>query len=53
VKVSKEAVVTEEVDVSRRKVKGVEHVDDTVRREQLRVDEKGGAKATTCPPTRK
>jgi uncharacterized protein (TIGR02271 family) len=44
VKVSKEAVVTEEVDVGRRKVRGVEHVDDTVRREELRVEKKGEAK---------
>jgi uncharacterized protein (TIGR02271 family) len=46
VRVSKEAVVTEEVDVGRRKVRDVKHVDDTVRREELRVQEKGGAKVT-------
>jgi uncharacterized protein (TIGR02271 family) len=44
VRVSKEAVVTEEVDVSRRKVRDVEQVDDTVRKEELRVKEKGDTK---------
>lgn len=44
VRVSKEAEVIEEVDVERRTVEAVERVDDTVRREELHVKEKGGAK---------
>jgi uncharacterized protein (TIGR02271 family) len=46
VKVSKEAVETEEVDVSRRTVQDVEHVDEPVRRERIRVEDKGGARST-------
>jgi uncharacterized protein (TIGR02271 family) len=53
VKVSKDAVVTEEVDVGRRKVRGVEHVDDTVRKEQLHVDKKGNAKVHEHSSTHK
>jgi len=53
VKVTKEAVVTEEVDVSRRKVRGVEHVDDTVRREKLHVEKKGNAKVNQRTSTQK
>jgi len=44
VKVTKEAVATEEVSVGRRKVRDVEHIDDTVRKEKLKVDEKGSTK---------
>ena len=40
VDVSKRTVVTEEVEVGTRKVEGTEHVSDTVRREELRVDDK-------------
>lgn len=53
VKVTKEAVVTEEVDVGRRKVKDVQHVDETVRHEELRVNEKGDAKVTHSRSTHK
>lgn len=44
VKVSKEVVPTEEVTVGRRKVRGTEHVEGTVRREELRTEGKGGAR---------
>jgi uncharacterized protein (TIGR02271 family) len=44
VSVEKETVVNEEVSVGKRKVRDVEHVDDTVRREELRVNEKGNAR---------
>lgn len=44
VKVSKEAVVTEEVNVGRRKVRETQQVDDSVRKEELRVKEKGDVK---------
>ena len=37
----KEAVVTEEVNVSKRKVKDTEHVAGTVRKEQLKVEREG------------
>ena len=53
VKVTKETFVTEEVDVSRRKTHGVEHVEDTVRKEQLRVQEKGDVKVRTDRATRR
>ena len=39
VDVSKRTVVTEEVDIGTRRVEGTEHVSDTVRREELRVDD--------------
>lgn len=39
VNVEKRTVVTEEVAVGKRKVEGMEHVSDSVRREELRVDE--------------
>jgi uncharacterized protein (TIGR02271 family) len=41
VHVEKEAVVTEEVSVGKRKVQDTEHVTGTVRKEQLKVEEKG------------
>ncbi len=41
VHVEKEAVVTEEVSVSKRKVKDTEHVTGTVKKEQLKVEEHG------------
>jgi uncharacterized protein (TIGR02271 family) len=44
VRVSKEAVVTEEVSVGKRKVHDTETVGGDVRREELVVEEKGGAK---------
>jgi len=53
VKVTKEAVVNEEVDVSRRKVRDVKHVDDTVRKEQLRVEKKGNPRVNQRSSTQK
>jgi uncharacterized protein (TIGR02271 family) len=47
VKVTKETAPTEEVTVGRRKVKGVEHVDETVRREEVKTEPKGGARVRT------
>jgi uncharacterized protein (TIGR02271 family) len=44
VRVEKEAVVTEEVTVGKRKVKDTRHVADTVRKERLKVDEEGSVK---------
>lgn len=44
VHVSKEAVVTEEVSIGKRKVRDTEHISDTVRKETLKFDESGGAK---------
>jgi len=41
VHVGKESVVTEEVDVSKRKVRDTEHVAGTVRKEQLKVERQG------------
>ncbi len=41
VHVSKEAVVTEEVSVGKRKVHDTEHVSDTVRKEQIKVEREG------------
>jgi uncharacterized protein (TIGR02271 family) len=41
VHVEKDAVVTEEVNVSKRKVKDTEHVAGTVRKEQLKVEREG------------
>jgi uncharacterized protein (TIGR02271 family) len=41
VHVEKEAVVVEEVDISKRKVKDTEHVAGTVRKEQLKVERQG------------
>ena len=55
VDVSKRTVVTEEVEVGTRKVAGMEHVTDTVRHEELRVDD-GKTTASTLtsenPPLR-
>mgnify|MGYP003623118799 CR=1 FL=1 len=39
VDVQKRTVVTEEVEIGKRKVEGTEHVSDTVRHEKLRVDD--------------
>jgi uncharacterized protein (TIGR02271 family) len=39
VDVQKRTVVTEEVEIGKRKVEGTEHVSDTVRHEELRVDD--------------
>ncbi len=39
VDVQKRTVVTEEVEVGKRKIEGMEHVSDTVRYEELRVDD--------------
>ncbi len=44
VSVSKEAVVTGEVSVGKRKVQDTKHVTETVRKEELDVDETGSAK---------
>jgi uncharacterized protein (TIGR02271 family) len=44
VNVSKEAVVTEEVSVGKRKVRDTKHVAATVRKEELAVDEEGVVK---------
>jgi len=41
VNVSKETVVKEEVSVGKRKVQGTEHVSGDVRKEELKVDQKG------------
>ncbi len=38
VRVGKQTVVTEEVDIGKRAVGGTEHVSDTVRHEELVVD---------------
>ena len=47
VNVSKETVVKEEVTVGKRKTHGTETVEGDVRREELRVEEKGDVKVTT------
>jgi len=47
VHVEKEAVVTEEVSVSKRKVKDTEQVSGTVRKEQLKVEEHGDVDVRT------
>jgi len=44
VRVTKETVPTEEVSVQRRKVRDVHHVDETVRKEEVKVEEKGKAR---------
>jgi uncharacterized protein (TIGR02271 family) len=44
VTVTKQPVVTEEVSVGKRKVQDTKHVDETLRREELDVDEKGDAR---------
>ncbi len=44
VTVSKHPVVTEEVSVGKRKVQDTRHVDETVRKEELAVDEEGDAR---------
>ena len=41
VDVQKRTVVTEQVEIGKRKVEGTEHVSDTVRHEELRVDDDG------------
>jgi len=41
VDVQKRTVVTEQIGIGKRKVEGIEHVSDTVRREELRVDDDG------------
>ena len=41
IEVGKEAVVTDEVHIGKRKVQGTEQASGTVRKEQLKVDEKG------------
>jgi len=47
VHVSKDTVVTEEVSVGKRKVQGTEHVDETLRKEKIRVDQEGKADVRT------
>ncbi len=44
VRVTKETVPTEEVSIQRRKVQDVKHVDETVRKEEVKVEGKGNAK---------
>ncbi len=44
VSVTKQPVVTEEVAVGKRKVQETHHVDESVRKEELDVDSKGGAR---------
>lgn len=46
VRVEKQPVVKEEVDISKRTVQETEHVGGTVRKEELKVEETGGAKVT-------
>ena len=41
VRVEKEAVVKEEVNVGKRKVRDTQHVTDTVRKEEARVEQEG------------
>jgi uncharacterized protein (TIGR02271 family) len=47
VRVQKEAVVTEEVSVGKRKVQDTEHVSGTVRKEEVRVDQEGDVDVRT------
>src|SRR5262249_5978727 len=53
VKVSKETVPVEEVTVGRRKVRDVQHVNETVRKEKVQVDEKGNPRVRESGRTRK
>lgn len=41
VHVEKEAVVTDEVSIGKRKVQGTEHVDETLRKEQIKIEKQG------------
>jgi len=41
VKVEKQAVATEEVSVGKRRVQDTQHVDETLRKEQIKVDTEG------------
>lgn len=49
VKVSKQTYATEEIDVGKRTVGGTEHVDETVRREELVVDGDSALKTAKTP----
>lgn len=49
VKVSKQTYATEEIDVGKRAVGGMEHVDDTVRHEELIVDGDSSLSAAKAP----
>jgi len=53
VNVQKEAVVTEEVNVRKEATQRTEHVQDTVRKEELAVDDKGGLAAERGEATTK
>jgi uncharacterized protein (TIGR02271 family) len=53
VKVSKEPVVREEVSVGKRKVRETRTVSGTVRKEELKVDSKGGAKVRHTSQSKK
>jgi len=53
VHVTKEPVVTEEVTVGKRKVQDTQHVAETVRKEELDVDEKGDVKVKGHTHSRK
>jgi uncharacterized protein (TIGR02271 family) len=41
VHVEKEAVVTDEVSIGKRKVQGTEHVDETLRKEKIKIEKQG------------
>jgi uncharacterized protein (TIGR02271 family) len=49
VHVEKQPVVTEEVTVGKRQVKGTERVDETIRKEQVKVDTQGSARVRQDP----
>jgi uncharacterized protein (TIGR02271 family) len=53
VSVTKQAVVTEEVSVGKRKVQDTKHVAETVRKEELDVNEQGDVKVKGGGRTRK
>ncbi|MFO0926298.1 MAG: YsnF/AvaK domain-containing protein [Gemmataceae bacterium] len=53
VKVSKETVPVEEVTIGRRKVRGTHRVDETVRREEAHVEEKGNVTVHDSGRTKK
>jgi len=53
VQVTKETVPVEEVTVGRRKVQDVKHVNETVRKEKVQVEEKGNPKVHDTARTRK
>jgi uncharacterized protein (TIGR02271 family) len=53
VRVSKEVVPTEEVSVERRKVRGTEHVEEDVRREELHTEKSGDVKVCDTRATGK